>query len=146
MLSLKNSRGFTLIEVMTVLAIMAIFMAITIPSYIAWKPKHMLNRAVNEYHGMLQSARLKAIKDRGTCTVSFSATSYTVTCPNSNYSRTITIQEYNGIVEFVKYDGGSGLPVSNLTFNSRGTSNAWKQSMKRPMRCTTKPGNPIPPI
>jgi prepilin-type N-terminal cleavage/methylation domain-containing protein len=124
MLRLKNTRGFTLIEVMTVLAIMAIFMAITIPSYITWKPKHMLNRAVNEYHSMLQAARLKAIKDRGTCTVSFTADSYTVACPNSNYSRTVSIDEYNGIVEFVRYDGAPGVPASSLTFNSRGTSNS----------------------
>ena len=124
MVRLKNSHGFTIIEVVTVLAIMAIIMAISIPSYFAWRPKHMLNRAVNEYHALLQSARLKAIKDRGTCTVSFTPDSYTVDCSNSNYSRTVNLNEYGDIIEFVRYDGTPGLPATNITFNSRGTANS----------------------
>ncbi len=121
---LRNRHGFTLIEIMTVLAIIAILMTAAIPSYIGYKPTLVLNRAVNEYHGILQQARLMAIKNRGDCTVVFGAKSYTVSCTTSNYTRTVDYSDYGELVIFERFDGTSGIPTANLTFNSRGSCNS----------------------
>jgi prepilin-type N-terminal cleavage/methylation domain-containing protein len=122
---LKNRNGFTLIEIMTVLAIMAILMAVGIPSYIGYKPTLILNRAVNEYYSLLQQARLKAIKNRGDCTIAFDIvnTSYTLSCTTSSYTRTVDYSDYGSLVLFERFDGTSGIPA-NITFNSRGTGNS----------------------
>lgn len=119
---LRNRHGFTLIEMMTVLAIIAIMMTIAIPSYIGYKPSLLLNRAVNEYHSILQQARLMAIKNRGNCSIVFTADSYTVSCTTSNYTRTVNYEDYGDLVIFEDQDGNPG-PWPTITFNSRGTCN-----------------------
>ncbi len=121
---LPNRNGFTLIEIMTTLAIIAILMTVAIPSYIGYKPTLLLNRAVNEYHSILQQARLMAIKNRGDCTIVFTAKDYTVSCETSNYKRTVNYADYGELVLFERSDGSSGVPASSLTFNSRGTCNS----------------------
>ena len=58
-LTKKNKQyGFTLIEVMVVVAIIGIVSAIAVPSYISRKPKYDLNRAVRDYFNLLREQLL----------------------------------------------------------------------------------------
>jgi prepilin-type N-terminal cleavage/methylation domain-containing protein len=75
---LKNGNGFTPIEVNMVLAVIAILMTVVIPLYIGFKVTLLLNQAVNEYHSMLQQARLKANKNRDDCTIAFTGDTSTL--------------------------------------------------------------------
>ncbi|BHH82941.1 pilus assembly FimT family protein [Desulforhopalus sp. 52FAK] len=120
---IKKRNGFTLIEVMVVVSIIGILAAISVPAYLSYRPKQRLNQAVNEYHSLLQNARMLAIKNRGDCSVSYTATSYTVSCTTSEYNKVVNLSDYGGNIEFVQYDGSSGVPAAPITFNSRGTSN-----------------------
>lgn len=63
-------RGFTLIELMVVMAILAILAAVSIPSYISWKPSYRLRQAANDLLSDFQTVRATAIKRNVQCSVS----------------------------------------------------------------------------
>jgi type IV fimbrial biogenesis protein FimT len=81
----KNS-GFTLMELMTTIAIIAVLAAIAIPNMIGWRSGTKLQGAVENLRGDLQWAKLKAVQENGTVTVLFlpGGTSYEVFMDNAN--------------------------------------------------------------
>ncbi len=61
-MSLHNKQsGFTLIEMMIVIAILAVFAGIAIPNFLSYMPKHRLNGAARQVMGDLMAARMKAV-------------------------------------------------------------------------------------
>jgi type IV fimbrial biogenesis protein FimT len=81
----KNS-GFTIMELMTTIGIIAILAAIAIPSMISWRSGTKLQGAVENLRGDLQWAKLMAVKENELITVLFlpGGTSYEVFMDNAN--------------------------------------------------------------
>lgn len=106
---LKTEAGFTLTEVMVVVAIIGILTAFAIPNYLDWSKKYKLKDAVGLIHANLNMARMNAINQNTTATV-------TVTQASATSPVTVT------------FSGISGL--SPLTFDSEvSLSNASNQSV-----------------
>ena len=115
-----RESGFTLIEVMIVVAIIGIASALAIPNYVEWKAQHDLREAVSEFSSNLNLARVVAM--------------------NRNRQATVTIQVGGGgLIDVSGTAGGTpifstqtlsgsvtGLPggTANVLFSSMGLSAA----------------------
>jgi type IV fimbrial biogenesis protein FimT len=74
-LDLKHSAGFTLIEILTVITIVAILVALGVPSYQYVTNTNRISGEVNGLLGDMQYARSEAIKEGQTVTVCASSNS-----------------------------------------------------------------------
>ena len=63
--------GFTFMELMVVLAVLAILSAIAIPNFIGWLPKYKLNSASDELLSTLQLSKLRAIRENANVAITF---------------------------------------------------------------------------
>lgn len=63
--------GFSLAELMTVIAIMGIVVAIAVPGFLKWLPDYYLKSAARDLRAGFQLARTTAIRSGANCTITF---------------------------------------------------------------------------
>ena len=68
---MKKNSGFTLMEMMVVIAIIGITAAIAIPNVISYLPKHRLNGGARDVYSAMQYARLMAVKEKTPVSINF---------------------------------------------------------------------------
>ena len=68
---MHKNTGFTLMELMVAIAIIAIAASIAIPNIVGWLPTHRLASASRAILSDLQQARLRAVKENTFVTVQF---------------------------------------------------------------------------
>ena len=69
---MRNESGFTLGELMTVFAIIAVMSAVALPSVLDWMPKYRLGSAARDILSAVEHARLTAVKQNASVGLSFS--------------------------------------------------------------------------
>jgi len=62
----RSERGFTVMELMVVVGLMAIISAIAMPSFVSWLPSYRLSAGARQVAADLQLARMKAISQNTT--------------------------------------------------------------------------------
>ena len=58
----KHEAGFTLTELVTIIAIIAVLTSIAIPTFSVWLPNYRLRSAARDLYSNLQMAKLGAVK------------------------------------------------------------------------------------
>lgn len=76
---MKKSGGFSLFELLIVLAIIAVVSAIVMPGILSWRSNASLRGAAGNLKGDLELSKAKAVRERSPVTVTFLATHYQVT-------------------------------------------------------------------
>jgi prepilin-type N-terminal cleavage/methylation domain-containing protein len=76
---MRRSEGFSLPEVLTVVAIIGIMSAIAIPSMFSWLSNKGLQSAARDLYSNMKKAQSFAVKENRNCAITFNGTSgYTV--------------------------------------------------------------------
>ena len=70
---IRSKEGFTLVEAILVVGIMAILMAISIPSFVGWRENLMYRETAREVASMLREAKSRAITNNLEQQVQFDA-------------------------------------------------------------------------
>jgi len=73
-------KGFSLVELMTVLAIITILSAIAFPGLMKWVPNYRLKAAAQQLFADMQKAKMTAVKNNRKVTFNF-----TTACPGGSY-------------------------------------------------------------
>ena len=107
--------GFSLSELIIVIAIIGILLAIATPVLLSWLPEIRLNSATRDLYGALSRARLEAARQGKNCVVIFRNNSYQVFVDSNSDKKldageTILVtQTLAADVTFGDESGGSGL-------------------------------------
>jgi type IV fimbrial biogenesis protein FimT len=119
---MKKKSGFTVVELLVVLAVFSIFAAISVPNFMSWIPKYRLKSAARDLYSNLQLAKMTAVKSNQDCSVTYSTDpdQYVISGP---LSKTVVLEDYGSGVNF-HGPGSETFATATITFNSRGTSNA----------------------
>ena len=68
---MKRKNGFTILELIVIIAILAVLLLIAIPGFSRWLPNYRLRAATRDLFSNFQHAKLTAIKRHRTCAISF---------------------------------------------------------------------------
>ena len=106
---MRKDKGFTLVEMMVVIAIMAIVSAIAVPNLYSYAAGMKLRSASRDLYSTLQKTRMNAIRQNARWAVEFTSSTYRVvncgpdnvcggsgTTDNINYTAT-NISAYSGV-------------------------------------------------
>ena len=85
----NKQSGFTLIELIIIIAILAIFAGIAVPNFLSYMPKHRLNGAARQVMGDLMAARMKAVKLNHRVKVFFYSNYQYKICDDANNDETV---------------------------------------------------------
>ena len=137
---MRKNCGFTLIELMVTVGVVAIVAAIAIPGILGWLPDYRLRRAVMDLEGNLQWTKLQAIKNNRTWAIVFDQPNniYYICSDNGGnniwdgppapamsgddtVARTVRLADYNAGVNFTAV-ASSAVPPNppSFTFTNRG--------------------------
>jgi prepilin-type N-terminal cleavage/methylation domain-containing protein len=108
-----RQSGFTLVELLVAVAVSLVLLAVGAPSFLAWLPTMRLSSAARQVATDLQAARMKAISQNASFTVTFNTGAGTYSYGAD--SRDIP-EQYPGI-------SIASVSPSNPVFTPRGTAN-----------------------
>jgi len=123
----SSETGFTLIEMLIVVAIMGIAALIAIPNYLVWQSRSELRQAITEVQNQLLLARMAALSRNAPVTVAISITNGAVLTTTTNAATgaqvltSISIRLPHVVdLKVGPSAAWTSAATANVSFNSRG--------------------------
>jgi type II secretion system protein H len=118
---MKKNGGFSLFELLVVIAVIAVVSAIVTPNIISWRSNAKLRGAAGNLKGDLEMSKARAVRERTPVTVTFTATNYQVSYTDKDgNARTLRNRQLPAGVR-LDLDGTSfGAMGDRTRFNGRG--------------------------
>ena len=118
---MKHTLGFSVMELMVVMAIIATIVAVSTPSMIDWRQDHQLNTAARNIQASIQRLRIQAMKEKSSAEIIFDAAA-------NKYEARVHMRGVKaGRMKVLRYHLPPGIQInkinfknSTLRFNSRG--------------------------
>jgi type IV fimbrial biogenesis protein FimT len=126
---MKKSRGFSILELLVVLAVIAVVSAIVTPNFISWRNNAKMRGAVDNLMGDLEMAKIRAVKENNFVAVMFNPTGYRVFVDKANFwvqdtdERLVRVRQLPAGVTFDLGNPNWGFTNNRTRFNSRGRAN-----------------------
>ena len=117
---MRHHFGFTVAELVAVIAVVAVLTAVAVPGFIRLLPNYRLKSAIRDLYSNLQLIRFEAIKSNEKCSIKYYTNPDRYTVMNK---KTVVLDDYGSGINF---DGpvNQTFAVSTITFNPRGTCNS----------------------
>ena len=118
---MQKRSGFTLIQLIIVIVLLAILAGVGVPNFLSWLPKHRLKHAARDLYSNLQLEKMTAIKANKDCRVNYykNPDRYMINLLN----KTIKLSDYKSGISFCGPNNQT-FAAAAITFNSRGTGNS----------------------
>lgn len=112
----RSVRGFTLVELMVTVAVLAVILAIGVPSFTGIMHRNRLTASANELVAALQTAKMEAIRRN----------SRVVICPTANGTSCSGGSDWSRVIVFADLNGNSIVNtddtlIQDVTVNNTGT-------------------------
>lgn len=118
---MKKTAGFSIFELLIVIAVVAVVSAIVTPNIISWRNNAKLRGAADNLKGDLQMSKARAVRERTPVTVTFGATDYQVTYTDKDgNTRTLRDRKLPAGVRVDLDNTGFGAMGDKTRFNGRG--------------------------
>ena len=119
---MRNNKGFSLGEVITIMGIITTLAAIAVPSYMSWRANTQMKRATQEIYSIFQKAKIEAARRNAAITITFNANGGTVYFDSDGdfvpdvgeeVLNTMNLSEYPTVTLDTSQGGGQGYDFSN---------------------------------
>ena len=121
---MKNSKGFSLLETIVVMAILAILSSIAVPSLISQRNNANIRDAVSMIRGDFEMARSRAIRENAFVPVIINTDGYTIFIDNGSGGGVAENWVRDGDERILcnrKLPGGIQIDLTQTTFNAQRT-------------------------
>lgn len=136
-----SQKGFTLIELMVALAVLAILLGIAVPSFSSMLRDSRATTLASELQGALQLARSEAIKRRQSVVICRRKPGESICENGADWADGWLVQQTGGDVIKV-WDSAQGLaivgPTAGVSFRSNGMASAASEFSVTPSGCSGK--------
>ena len=119
--TVRDQRGFTLVELMIVCAIIAIGVLLAVPNYLQWNSQHQLRQAVTEVHSQLMLARMAAMNRSAAIRVALAVSGGRVTMSIVDDNSGVMVMSPTTFMTGVSYVVGGPIVFSPLGLRLSGT-------------------------
>ena len=138
-----GQKGFTLVELMIVFAVLGVLSAFALSSFLSWMPDYYLKIAARDLYSNLQKAKMEAVKNNSSMRVRFDSSVspgfYYFDLDNDSIRDQdeyfIDLASYNSGVDYgvpddemgsdiLNWNGSACSQTSLITYSATGTSNS----------------------